>query len=197
MRLTGEKANQIGYGMTRSAYQAAIYTVNESWPVPQPNCSGVKCNWSSYSSLGMCASITNVTDQLNMTTTWTQPSSDDPSVNITVYNVTLPKNLGYLRWKEVDDSIQLNMTTPRKDPYGIVTDQDSPLENRWTSLGDWNNTDILSATVAQSFFIYSNTNPDRSQKVRAIEMLYHFCVYNYESELINGTSTTKTLSSTV
>ncbi|CAH0028114.1 unnamed protein product [Clonostachys rhizophaga] len=191
------QANQIGYGMARSAYQAAIYTVNESWPVPQPNCSEVKCNWSSYSSLGMCASITNVTDQLNMTTTWAQPSSEDPSVNITAYNITLPKNLGYLRWKDVDDSIQLNMTTPRKDPYGIVTDQDSPLENRWTSLGDWNNTDILSATVAQSFYIYSNTNPDRSQKFRAIEILYHFCVYNYESEFINGTSTTKTLSSTV
>ncbi|VUC26724.1 unnamed protein product [Clonostachys rosea] len=188
---------KLGYGMARSAYQAAIYTVNEFWPVPQPNCSEVKCNWSSYSLLGMCASIRNVTDQLNLTTKWTQPSSDDPSVNMTVYNVTLPKNLGYLRWKDVDDSIQLNVTTSRKDPYGIVTDQDSPLENRWTSLGDWNNTDILSATVAQSFFIYSNNNPDRAQKFRAIEMLYHFCVYNYESEFINGTSTTKTISSTV
>ncbi|CAG9983269.1 unnamed protein product [Clonostachys byssicola] len=191
----------ISYGMTRSSFQAGTYTVNESWPLPQPTCSEIRCEWPQYNSLGMCASISNVTDRLNVTEIPNEGDKPD-------YNASLPGDLGYLYWKalpgvtsnlQAEFPIQLNITSPlsARVRLPIAEEIKRPLKDRWNSLGQWNIDDLLPATISQAFFIFSNGNPDPSKKFRAVELLWHVCVHTYESSFANGTASTNTTAHTV
>jgi hypothetical protein len=149
----------------------------------------------------MCASISNVTDRLNVTEIPNEGGKSD-------YNASLPGDLGYLYWKalpgvtsnlQAEFPIQLNITSPlsARVRLPIAEEIKRPLKDRWNSLGEWNNDDLLPATISQAFFIFSNGNSDPSRKFRAVELLWHVCVHTYESSFANGTASTNTTAHTV
>lgn len=136
------------------------------------------------------------------------------------FNATLPRGLGYLTEEWADDRPrrQVNMTSPivpqEADFPDItipmnVTDMEDLLDvpgirstfpDERDTLFDWGNPDIVLSTFSQFTFIYNveNTDPDdKDHRFRAVEVLWHFCVNEYNTSVSEGVTTTETVQTTV
>lgn len=172
--------------MTRAANKAAFYTVNETYAQPTASCPFTYCAWEQYSSLGLCASQSNVTEHLVIS------EMDDPDRDTPTLNASLPGGLAYLEFPD-EFRVMVNVSAPN-------TFKSAPFDNgsassQLTTLANWTDPDVPAAAVSQLFLIYSNANPDPQFRFRAIELLWHFCVTTYDIEVKDGRTETKVRSS--
>lgn len=205
-------------GISRAAFQAAFYTVDQSWPQVEPACPSADCSWPVFNSLAVCASLGNVTEHLII-------SEEDPERewDERLFNATLPLNLGYVleEWMDNKPRRHVNMTSPivpqeadfpDLEPWSNMTIQEidedlddlpstfSAFPDERHTLYDWGNKDIILSTFSQFTFIYNieNTDPeDKDHRFRAVEVLWHFCVDRYNVSVSEGATKTEKVSSTV
>ncbi|KAL6918855.1 hypothetical protein FSST1_002881 [Fusarium sambucinum] len=174
---SGLENQDVFEGVTRGAYQAAFYTVNQTLPHIEPTCSTMQCEWPPVLSLGLCASIKNVTEYLNVS----GPTEGVDGVRL--YNASLPNGLGFLNFTD-KIHVMTNISSPvRQQPE----DDDSIPKRRM--LSDWD-TDVKEATVAHFFIIHSNASPNMKTRFRAMELIWHFCVQNYTVQVKDGIDST-------
>lgn len=208
--LTVNLGQDVVDALERNAFQAAFLNVDNTWPEAQPHCSGANCTWPVFSSLGVCATLSNITEHLRVEDTRDEFRNDAMNVSLplkngTAYlienvdesstslqpivNMTSPETLDFMAQIDVTE-----MTTEELEDGSIIADAYKwPPERE--SLGDWGNSDLLKATFSQFFFIYANNNasPDSGERYRAAELLWHFCVYDYEVSVESGKHNTKTI----
>jgi hypothetical protein len=81
----------------KQAIQQGIYNpVNEGYPALSPICSSAECKWSRFSSLGVCASVQDVTEYLtisNSSKLATPNLLDSTSPGTPLQNVSLPNGV--------------------------------------------------------------------------------------------------------
>lgn len=192
----------------RNVFQAAFFNVDNTWPNAEPRCSGANCTWPVFSSLGICATLSNITDQLRIEETTDEFRKDALNASLPLHNGT-----AYLleSFDKSDDNTQpiMNMTSPEPLDYtaqlnvSTMTQEEvqSAFEEayKWPpereSLAEWGNSDLLRAAFSQFYFIFANDNvaPDSGDRYRAVELLWHFCVHDYEVTVQDGESRTETV----
>lgn len=169
--------------LERKIYQAAFIGMDEPAAEADTICSAGNCTWPVFSSLGVCVSMSNITDKLTV---------------VTGYDKRLDASL------PLDGQLSLWETPTKDHPADIVNmtsvevrDEDglAPFPPQRRTLADWDNPDVLNASFSQFFFIYTNqkfspaaANTDR---YRAVELLWHFCVNTYNVTVTDGKEKTE------
>jgi hypothetical protein len=183
--------------MARAASQAALNTVNNSWPMPQPRCPSSECSWPEISSLAVCSSIANVTEHLE----WAQDGPDD------AWMASLPNGFGYVVLNSIDREM-MNISSPEA-PMPEFSDllpnmtreelSDLPplVYPTRPTLGNWDSPDLTRATFSQLFVVFNNYDNNTDHKFRAVEILFHFCVNTYNVTFQDGTPYTALVASHV
>ncbi|KAF4949052.1 hypothetical protein FSARC_13601 [Fusarium sarcochroum] len=174
-------------GVTRGAYQAAFYAVNQTLPHVAPTCSTSRCEWPPVSSLGLCASVKNVTEYLEVS------GPKEGTNGIRLYNASLPEGLGFLNFTD-KFHVMANVSSPLRQQSEDDDDEVGVPKRR--TLSDWD-ADIEATTIAHFFIIHSNASPNMKTRFRAVELLWHFCVRTYAIEVTNGTDETTISASSI
>lgn len=159
-------------GMLRAAQRALFYRIDEkeSWPVLQPYCPTANCRWPVFSSLAVCVSMGNVTEHL---------TKND-------YFMTLPRGLGRL-------SSSLNISSPAYSAKKSLAINPLPSE----PLYKWENPDVVTASVAQMFFLYEVPKVGSKPTFEAVELIWHYCVNTYNVSTTDNVAKTELLRSEV
>ena len=176
----------------RTAFQAAFYPPTQDWPKLQPNCPSGECRWPLYESLSVCSITKNVTDQLSV--------SDGEEPLKTFYNATLLDGSAYLYeefYGEMSSTPKIiNMTSPEPESESVF---DFPLV-RESLIEDEDGKNLTAATISQFFLIYTNNNADyhdKNARYRAAEILWYFCVNQYNTTVQEGKAHEEIVASTV
>ncbi|KAK5997431.1 hypothetical protein PT974_02787 [Cladobotryum mycophilum] len=153
---SGQDTQQaIADGMLRAARQAVFHALDEPWPPPEPRCPTAQCRWKLFSSLAVCVSMGNITKSLDHSYFSDEGRLRDWSGSVSKY-------------------IDLNVTSPMPEFATFPEPRKSLLQ--------WDNPHLLTATIAQFFFVYklpSNVPISPSLRPQAIELLLHYCVNTY------------------
>lgn len=175
----------------RTAFQAAFYPPTQSWPKLQPDCPSGECRWPLYESLAICSITKNITDQL------TVEEGEEPLK--TWYNATLLDGSAYLYeefYGEMSSTPSIiNMTSPDPETDSVF---DFPLIRESLVKEDGKN--LTAATISQFFLIYTNNNADyhnKDNRYRAAEILWYFCVNQYNTTVHEGQAREDIVASTV
>ncbi|KAG9253138.1 uncharacterized protein F5Z01DRAFT_675524 [Emericellopsis atlantica] len=197
--------------LKRTALQATFLHVDDHWPVPEPTCPSGNCDYPVYHSLGLCVSMENVTSELkhkemegkNGDTTARLSLLNgtvfmDDKVNSVVglpdtVNATSPEPLDSIDMPDVS-----HMTEEEASDAMAEAMKNSIWPPERNSVAGWKNPDLLSATISQFFFIWTNDKvpyQGTSSRYRAAEVLWHICVYTYNTTARDGGATTDTLDS--
>lgn len=199
-------------GLKRAALQATFLDVNGHWPVPEPVCPSGNCDYPVYRSLGLCVSMQNVTSALTY-------DEFEGRFGVTMVRASLLKNTVLMEDELDSNTMAFNATSlePRIRMAGdagpdtsqmTFEEADEAMDKamqkyvwppEWTSVADWDKTpDVLSATIAQFFFIWSTgkgLDEDMHNRYRAAEVLWHFCVHEYNTTARDGVAATERLGS--
>lgn len=155
-------------------FMEAIFTpVDQTYAHLAATCSTGNCQWLPFNSLAICASMNDVTDQLNVS------AVQSP-------NATLPNGHSLdtppLPWL-------INITAR---PSYLMLDYPSTSQ----TLSFSNQIDLLQTELIDVSIIYVD-NSSESITFAVVEILFHFCVESYKIDTVNGTTyTNRTSSST-
>lgn len=154
----------------------------------------------------------NVTSELKRKET--EEKNGDTTVRLSLLNGTV--FLEDLVRADFGSPVTVNATSPEPlestpdipDTSGMTDEEVSDAidkameESTWprerNSVAGWKNSDLLSATISQFFFIWPNDKvppQNTSSRYRATEVLWHFCVYTYNTTARDGGATTDMLDS--
>ncbi|KAG9254862.1 uncharacterized protein F5Z01DRAFT_654991 [Emericellopsis atlantica] len=201
-------------GLKRAALQATFLNVNDHWPIPEPICPSGNCDYPVYRSLGLCVSMQNVTSALTY-------DEFEKQSGFTMVRASLLNDTVFMEDELTSNTMALNATSLQ--PRIRLADYDRPVTSQmdfeeaqeamdkamekyvwppeWTSVADWEeNPDVLDATIAQFFFIWSTAkglDKDMHTRYRAAEVLWHFCVHEYNTTARDGVAATESLGSVV
>ncbi|KAI9148362.1 hypothetical protein HJFPF1_12193 [Paramyrothecium foliicola] len=190
---SGEEDVYVTQAMFQAGLQAAFYPMNDTWPSPQPRCPSPSCSWPSFNSLGVCMSISNVTEHVKITTK-NIGGSEYANISLADGFVNVPlvlKEGGAVSMVSPD----LHLHKTGDDSTDFLFD-DFPYKRR--TLASWNNTDLIQAALYQLFVIYTVDGGDvENSTVRAAEVLWHLCVNTYNVSVAEGAPETKVIASEV
>ncbi|KAK4185423.1 hypothetical protein QBC35DRAFT_454281 [Podospora australis] len=203
---------------TRTFFQAIFSTPNHPRPFPEPTCPSSECTWPPFTSLGLCASVANVTSFLTVEPSggidhlmsslrnenYTATLQDIQNVSVTGEKLTAPMlklvSPNPPAFNDGRGSAKKGVYVPPSAPAGF------PARLR-VSLAWRDFPDLLDAVVSQFFLFYSNDlteivigkhkRPGRilfKDSFRAAEVIWHFCVQTYNVSVSNGVSSTQLLS---
>lgn len=162
--------------MLRAAQRSILYSydANESWPILQPHCPTANCRWPLFNTLDICVSIGNVTEYL----------IELPKES---RFVTLPYGLG-----NATNTLNIvspgNTTSPPRDGVNLYASQ---------PLFKWDNMDIVNASIAQAFFLYTVPLNSSRSTYEAMEVIWHFCVNTYNTSVVNNIPKTQLVESEI
>ncbi|KAH6666507.1 hypothetical protein F5X68DRAFT_217206 [Plectosphaerella plurivora] len=160
----------------RAIFQAVFGPVGQAWPLLEPVCPSGECTWPLFSSLAVCVSMENVTDQLVF-------SSGRNQQGDTNYTASLLNGTASLSAPESMPLMQMVSPEPPTEEYSFPLYRESVAFN--------NRPDLLNTTFSQFFFIYNNNKVEsRRQSFRAVELLWHFCVNTYNVTVSGGQART-------
>ncbi|KAK9445695.1 hypothetical protein VB005_00809 [Metarhizium brunneum] len=159
-------------GMLRAAERSLIYRIDEDEGLSalEPHCPTANCRWPIFSSLAVCVSMGNVTEYLT---------------KVDQYWVTLPGEFGRA-------VAGVNITSP--DYSGGRWAHDNP--NGTEPLYKWNNSDVMTLSLARAFFLYENPlDGNEATRFEAVEVVWHYCVQTYNISVMDNIANTELLAS--
>lgn len=193
-----------------NAFQAAFLSVQTTWPDSEPRCSGANCTWPIFSSLGACATLSNVTEFLSVDDDRDEFGDAALRASLQLQNGTaymledVGKNMDNTQpivnitsIEPLDSTRELNVSGLTPEEFSEIFQEAYNWPPARESLGDWGNPDLVPSTFSQFYFIYANDNvePSTGARYRAAELLWHFCVHDYEVEVIDGEPRTRIVDS--
>ncbi|CAG9984881.1 unnamed protein product, partial [Clonostachys byssicola] len=176
--------------MSRALIQGGIRMPSEPWPYPELECDTNECEYPEFSSLAMCASVSNISDSLVVSTSISDMYEDTRIAKLANTTATLDlRNSSFA---------QSNITVPGWEPnVSLLSTTETFWPLRWNFVAGWDNADDLqTATVAQLHILYNNFGGEDLISIRAAEVLWHFCVKTYDARVDNATSFTTERGST-
>jgi hypothetical protein len=166
--------------------QAIFAPTHKKWsPESAPACSTANCTWPLLTSLGVCATMRNVTDHLEKTL-------DDQGSSGTIWNISLSDVISF---SVGDKHPGMLMNDP---PFVISTSMD----RKFLGFDNESDADIMATTMSDVFFVHRTPTDAEfggdsldlyyysDYEFQATEMLLHFCVKTFNISVSHGRSQT-------
>ncbi|KAH7312656.1 hypothetical protein B0I35DRAFT_481094 [Stachybotrys elegans] len=161
------------HNIRRAALWSVFLHRSGAWPSEAPLCTATECRWDDFNSLGVCLSMRNVSERLNVTTIpaalnngagqmMAELSSDN-------YLYT-EENMSQRVYYEDGTALAMNITLP----------------GARRTFGFQNGSDALDVALLHFVIIIQELDNWNATKHHALEMVWHFCVQRHSFHIKNG-----------